>query len=922
MELRRLGIAIAALLLWLPASSEAACSDHNGKGCGACAGQDGGLLGKCGWCGIDQKCAACKGIECKLATKCAAAQMITDAKQCPAPRPAWTPPKSAMIAGCPYENLTCQHGTRMNQSYCQEIVMLTWPNCNKNNATMHACLPTPANPWPKYRWCYAPASQMHATCECPDYLNGTDCALVMPRQALPKSRASLDPCGPTAAGHGHPAGSLAWDGSFINTKLQAPKHLECFLDPTKTPFTLTDQRVNITITPSSTAGLRDIEIQITQRRRGDHTDAESPALLDAMKQCLDSPLNPIPGGGGNAVCLFPRQSDITCVVSDCGHKYVPGDAAGVWDAQYTCASAKCAAWAGLEASAKAILNQINGQNGGIQFVFKSVNETLGTARTAFETNEIIFDMACRTGQCIPHNQSAIPKPKHHPHRAISGWAIAAIVVLAAVAALGVALAIGMRAQRRPATAAKDGGRELEASNPGVALAFQRVSYDVPKPGGGERRVLQGATGLVRPGELCAIMGPSGAGKSSCLDILAGQDKRGTVGGRAYFVLPDGRTVPAAESRRHLCRYVMQDDRAMATETVEEALTFAARMALPNSVPVDQIPAAVDDVVRKLGLEGVRESRIGSSDAGGLSGGERRRLAVGVELIARPSVLLADEPTSGLDSVSADIVMRALAETARDGCAVVLTIHQPSSQVFSLFDKLCLLSPGGGQAFFGAPADARAIALGWRTRLQDDEATVEALRLNPAEEILQYAVDGAAEAVEAFSTSDARAAVEASVSQALAGLASPQPSQARGSVELVQDGGTAVALPPPSEAPDAADLPGALAQFELLCRRGFRHVFRDSSLMFLQLGVTLLVAVITGLLFLHPGLDLTGVHNRTGLLFFVVIYFSLISMSSIGAIVADKETFVRERSAGMYSTEPYAPPPPPPPPPRPLPPHPP
>ena len=67
-------------------------------------------------------------------------------------------------------------------------------------------------------------------------------------------------------------------------------------------------------------------------------------------------------------------------------------------------------------------------------------------------------------------------------------------------------------------------------------------------------MLQGATGLFRPGELCAIMGPSGAGKSSCLDILAGQDKRGTVGGRAYFALPDGRTVPAAESRRHLCRF--------------------------------------------------------------------------------------------------------------------------------------------------------------------------------------------------------------------------------------------------------------------------------------------------------------------------------------------------------------------------------
>ena len=85
MELR---LGIAAALLWLPASSEAACSDHNGKGCSACAGQDGGLLGKCGWGGIDQKSAACKGIECKRSTKSAAAQMITDAKQCPAPRPA------------------------------------------------------------------------------------------------------------------------------------------------------------------------------------------------------------------------------------------------------------------------------------------------------------------------------------------------------------------------------------------------------------------------------------------------------------------------------------------------------------------------------------------------------------------------------------------------------------------------------------------------------------------------------------------------------------------------------------------------------------------------------------------------------------------------------------------------------------------
>jgi hypothetical protein len=99
-------------------------------------------------------------------------------------------------------------------------------------------------------------------------------------------------------------------------------------------------------------------------------------------------------------------------------------------------------------------------------------------------------------------------------------------------------------------------------------------------------------------------------------------------------------------------------------------------------------------------------------------------------------------------------------------------------------------------------------------------------------------------------------------------------------------------------------PGSFIIFWLLCSRGFRQVCRDPSLMFLQLFVTILVAVATGLFFWHLGTDLTGIHNRTGLLFFVVVYFSLISMSSIGAIIADKQIFLRERAAALYSTEPY------------------
>ena len=121
-----------------------------------------------------------------------------------------------------------------------------------------------------------------------------------------------------------------------------------------------------------------------------------------------------------------------------------------------------------------------------------------------------------------------------------------------------------------------------------------------------------------------------------------QNKSGSVDGRTQLIFDDGSCDIDAETRRHICGYVMQDDRILATETVEEALTFGACMALPNDVPQDSIPAAVDAVVQQLALQNVRTSRVGSSDVGGLSGGERRRLAVGLELITKPAVSKSDE----------------------------------------------------------------------------------------------------------------------------------------------------------------------------------------------------------------------------------------------------------------------------------------
>ena len=867
----------------------------------------------------------------------------------------------------------------MNNSYCQRSMMTNWPMCAGSKCVVDGkARPTTADPatspYPSYL--FSEDFQL-ARCMCPAWLNGTDCALVVGPPALPGQQKGQDVCATKlAAASAH--GRHVWDGSFINTKLESPKHMECFLDASKTPFSLTDHRVNITVSPAASGNLeqRDVAMVISMRRRADHTDAQTPADVAAINKCEFSPLNIAqnlkPPSPGIPLCLFPRQPDIACTVVNCNPSYVRSQTDDEkWDAQYDCESAHCTPWAGLEVAAKALLAEISGQKGGLSFVFKSVDELRGSAGASFVTNAVTFDMRCLTGQCVPTNQSAPMAPKHFPRQPMSPWTKLSLGVVVFVALLGVWVAAGIRRQRRPS--GHSAQVDLVRRTAGAAswahcdsrgqptVAFVDVGYSVElqragsgsdeaSPVPGTRRVLQSVSGLVRPGEMCAVMGPSGAGKSSLLDILAGQTKSGQVNGRTHLVYPDGTRVEDAACRRRVCRYVMQDDRILSTETVEEALMFAACMTLPNSVSKAEIRSDLDRVLQQLALERVRGSRVGSSDAGGLSGGERRRLAVGVELITRPAVLLADEPTSGLDSVSADIVMRTLSAAAKHGCAVIVTIHQPSAQVFSLFDSICLLAEGGGQAFFGPMSAAvetskarqshanSSISPASDVARQRDPGGVEEsvevtggslraapvvrLQLNPAEELLDYLVSAGEQAVARFLDSQEKGTLDTAIAQALDAPRGRSATASPGAVTvdgtrpaalLIQSNGeSALAAESTTNAhPAQANgqggehaLPGGYAQFELLCRRGMRQVLRDPTLMFLQLIVTLMVGLLTGSMFYKPGLDLTGVHNRTGLLFFIVIYFSLISMSSIGAIVNDKETFMRERAAGLYTTEPF------------------
>jgi ABC-type multidrug transport system ATPase subunit len=200
-------------------------------------------------------------------------------------------------------------------------------------------------------------------------------------------------------------------------------------------------------------------------------------------------------------------------------------------------------------------------------------------------------------------------------------------------------------------------------------------------------VLDDVTGSAVPGELVAMLGSTGAGKSTLLDILAGTHKGGTITGR---VLVNGW---APRSKRHLVGYVSQDDCLLATQTVWETLMFYAVLRLPSAMSHAQKRAAVDALIAELGLEKARNTYVGNALIRGISGGERKRLAIGCQVISRPGLLLADEPNTGLDCFNSLAVMLVLKNLARQGHTVLCTLHQPRASIVNLLDRVLILSNG-------------------------------------------------------------------------------------------------------------------------------------------------------------------------------------------------------------------------------------
>lgn len=180
----------------------------------------------------------------------------------------------------------------------------------------------------------------------------------------------------------------------------------------------------------------------------------------------------------------------------------------------------------------------------------------------------------------------------------------------------------------------------------------------------------------------------GAGKTTLLNYLSGReisqnlDKKGTI-------LVNGVNRSQIKGFAAFCAYVQQDDILFQTMTVRECLEFAAKLKLKGTN--EKKLQRVDETIKELRLQKCQNTKIGGPLIKGVSGGERKRTSIGVELITDPNLIFLDEPTTGLDSFTATSVMEILRDLARSGRTIVSTIHQPNSDIFEMFDRLMLLA---------------------------------------------------------------------------------------------------------------------------------------------------------------------------------------------------------------------------------------
>jgi len=235
-------------------------------------------------------------------------------------------------------------------------------------------------------------------------------------------------------------------------------------------------------------------------------------------------------------------------------------------------------------------------------------------------------------------------------------------------------------------------RGMQGDREVIDVGFEDLHLEV----GTGQRVLRGVTGAFHGPRVCAIMGPSGAGKTTFMNVLCG---KATYGKMTGSITINGKKADI-QSMKHVTGFVPQDDIVYEDLTVREQINFSARLRNPKTFSARRLRYITDDVLHVMQLEHVQNSVVGGVENRGISGGQRKRVNVGLELAAQPTLLFLDEPTSGLDSTSSLALAMSLKRMTRLGMSSIMVIHQPRYSLFTLFDDVLLLGKGGRTVYLG------------------------------------------------------------------------------------------------------------------------------------------------------------------------------------------------------------------------------
>ncbi|KAI8777535.1 protein white-like [Biomphalaria glabrata] len=433
----------------------------------------------------------------------------------------------------------------------------------------------------------------------------------------------------------------------------------------------------------------------------------------------------------------------------------------------------------------------------------------------------------------------------------------------------------------------------------ISLSWKNVSVSVKIPAkkkwcsrttqkATEKSILKNVSGLVNPGTLVAIMGASGAGKSTLLNVLTSRNTKNYVFNGDIRV--NGWHI--GSSIKGISAYVQQDDLFITTLTVREQLQFRALLRMDKKLDKASRLARVEDVIVEMGLTKCANNRIGDAGGGkkGISGGERKRLSFASEALTNPPIFFCDEPTSGLDSFMAQNIITTLQKMASKGRVILCTIHQPSSELFSMFDQILLLAEGR-TAFMGTQRAAMDFFHNLEYPCPNN--------YNPADHfILTLAIVPGQEAEcrqRTHAVCDKFCETEEYIKMV---------NQAEDLTQTARHSKTDPLLNDILAGESRYEV-SWLTQFRYLFWRSWISMFRDVILTRVRIMQALTLAIVLGLIYLQQTVDQKGIMSINGAIFLLITNTSFSNMFAVvNSFPLELSIFLREYGTGLYRVDTY------------------